>query len=531
MFKACIVPTARVSFQSGKPVSVTSRRIGSNRHPGLGSLAADSTVQRSGYPVRNYHTHSSTGQQELLPLPGETLPEVIKRLSLKFILFSWTDLFGTSRAKLVPAAEAHAVVSGGGAGFAGFAAHLLISPSQPDVLALPDLRSLMVLPWQREVAWVACDLTMSGQPIAHSPRYVLRRSLDRLAQEHKLTFKTGIELEFHLLNPQTPAGKGLTMADTLDTEIKPCYSVAPLMRNFDFLSSLLEYMEQLGWQPYQVDHEDSNGQYELNWKYADALETADRQAFYKYMVRTLAEKHGLRATFMPKPFVNKSGNGCHVHLSLHQQDEKETNVFSGSEPLSPAHPELKLSKTARYFCGGLIEHAAAITAFANPTINSYKRLNAPTTSSGCTWAPTTATWTDNNRTHMVRVPDAQRFEIRLPDASTNPYLLPAVLLEAGVLGMSQSLDPGPPSLYNSYENVNVKSKAKDMMGQLKRTSKRSKQIPKNMLDALRSLRADKAIRTRVGEELCKAYTTLRLQQWHAYTASLSAWELENTLDD
>ena len=344
------------------------------------------------------------------------LAKVAKEKKIKYFLISFVDLFGHLRAKLVPAA-AIGQMQRDGAGFAGFATWLDMTPAHPDMFARPDPDSLIQLPWKPEVGWLAGDCWMDGREVADSPRVQLKNQVAAAAKKG-LRMKTGVECEYFLI---TPDGKGI--ADTLDTEEKPCYDQSALMRRYDVVTEICDSMLKLGWNPYQNDHEDANGQFEMNWEYDDALLTADRHVFFKYMVKAIAEKHGLRATFMPKPFTNLTGNGCHAHVSVWDKAGKK-NLFHDPKG------ELGLSKMAYQFLGGLMHSTDALCAIFNPTVNSYKRINAPRTTSGATWAPNTVTYSGNNRTHMIRIPDQGRFELRLMDGAANPYLL-----QAGVLAV------------------------------------------------------------------------------------------------
>ena len=230
---------------------------------------------------------------------------------------------------------------------------------------------------------------------------------------------------------------GSAISDPKDNAAKPCYDQQALMRRYDVISEICDYMLELGWGPYQNDHEDANGQFEMNWNFDDALVTADRHSFFKFMVKSIAEKHGLRATFMPKPFPGLTGNGCHVHISVWDK-AGTTNTFLDTTD------EMGLSQQGYNFLGGIMRHAEALAAITNPTVNSYKRINAPRTLSGATWSPNTVTWTGNNRTHMVRVPGKGRFELRLPDGAANPYLLQAAVIAAGLSGIAHKAHPGAP---------------------------------------------------------------------------------------
>ena len=243
----------------------------------------------------------------------QDLVEFSKKHKIKYFMISFTDLFGAQRAKLVPA-EAISEMQKDGAGFAGFATWLDMSPAHPDMLAVPDAHSVIQLPWKREVAWVAANCMMEGKPVAQAPRNVLLKQINA-ASEQGLFIKTGIEAEFFLLNAD---GSGIS--DNLDTSIKPCYDQQAIMRRYDVIAEICDCMLEMGWQPYQNDHEDANGQFEMNWEFDDALNTADKHSFFKFMTKSIAEKHGLKATFMPKPIEALTGNGCHAHISAWDKD-------------------------------------------------------------------------------------------------------------------------------------------------------------------------------------------------------------------
>ncbi|MEP1209937.1 MAG: type III glutamate--ammonia ligase [Rhizobiaceae bacterium] len=421
---------------------------------------------------------------------------------IKFFLFNFTDLFGVQRAKLVPASAAGDMQKTG-AGFAGFASWLDMSPAHPDMFVIPDPSSAIQLPWKPEVAWVAGDPWMEGEVVAQAPRNVLK-SLNAEAATHGLKMMSGVEPEFHLINAD-----GTAISDDRDIQEKPCYDQSALLRRYDVISDICTIMLELGWGPYQNDHEDANGQFEINWDFGDCLQTADRHAFFKFMVKAVAEKHGLRATFMPKPFSNLTGNGCHVHHSVWTLDAG-TCVFADSSG------ELGLSELAYHFLGGLMEHGAAMCAITNPTVNSYKRINAPATLSGATWSPSSVTYGGNNRTHMVRIPDAGRLEFRLADGAANPYLLQAVLLAAGLDGVSRKIDPG--------ERLDI-----DMYTESHK-AKGAKKLPNNMLDAIRAFEKDKYLCGAMGTEFSDAYVKLRNREWDQYSHHLTQWERETTLD-
>ena len=428
-----------------------------------------------------------------------------KATGVKYFMVSFTDLFGGQRAKLVPA-QAIAEMQEDGAGFAGFATYLDMTPAHPDMLAVPDASSVIQLPWKAEVAWVAANCVMEGEDVAQAPRNVLRKLIDRAADQG-LHVKTGIEAEFFLLTPQ-----GDQISDPFDTAAKPCYDQQAVMRRYEVIREICDYMLELGWGPYQNDHEDANGQFEMNWEFDDALKTADKHSFFKFMAKSVAEKHGLRATFMPKPIEGLTGNGCHAHISVWDGagNAAKTNVFADDAM------DLGLSQSGRHFLGGIMKHASALAAITNPTVNSYKRINAPRTMSGATWAPNTVTWTSNNRTHMVRVPGPGRFELRLPDGAANPYLLQAVIIAAGLDGVSTNADPG-----KRYD-IDMYAEGHKVRG--------APRLPLNLLDALREFNKNKGLKSMLGDEFSAAYLKLKHQEWDAFAAHFSTWEKENTLD-
>jgi glutamate---methylamine ligase len=421
---------------------------------------------------------------------------------VKYFMISYTDLFGGQRAKLVPA-QAIAEMQADGAGFAGFATWLDLTPAHPDIFAIPDPASVIQLPWRKDVAWVAADCTMEEKPIAQAPRVVLKRLIAEAA-EAGLRVKTGVEAEFFLITRD-----GQAISDDADTATKPCYDQQAVMRRYDVIAEICDAMLELGWNPYQNDHEDANGQFEMNWQFDDALATADKHSFFKFMVKSIAEKHGLRATFMPKPFKNLTGNGCHAHISVWDL-KGESNAFADK-----AKP-FGLSAQGLTFLGGIMKHASGLAAITNPTVNSYKRINAPRTISGATWAPNSVTWTGNNRTHMVRVPGPGRFELRLPDGAVNPYLLQAIIIAAGLSGIRCQSDPGPHSDIDMYRDGHTITDAP--------------KLPLNLLDALRAYETDTALQDALGREFSAAYLKLKHQEWSTYCAQLTVWEHETTLD-
>ncbi len=431
------------------------------------------------------------------------LAQFAKEEGIRYFLISFVDLFGGLRAKLVPAG-AIADMQQEGAGFAGFATWLDMTPADPDMLAVPDPNSLIVLPWQKDIGWLAADLWMAGAQVEQCPRVILKRQLAKLAQQNRV-LKTGVECEYLLLNAE-----GTKIFDGRDSQEKPCYDQTALMRNFDVVSEICDSMIELGWGPYQNDHEDANGQFEMNWNYSDALTTADRHVFFKFMVKTIAEQSGQRATFMPKPFADLTGNGCHSHVSVWNSDGSENLFLDESE-------EMGLSELAYSFLGGIVHSAEALCSIFNPTVNSYKRINAPRTRSGASWSPNSVTYTGNNRTHMIRIPDAGRFELRLMDGAANPYLLQAGIAAAGLDGINNNRDPGKRLDIDMYANPEL---AGDDV----------KKLPLNLLDAIRLTESNEMLRSAFGTDIIDSYCKLKMTDWNQHCAHVSDFERSSTLD-
>ena len=447
------------------------------------------------------------------------LSKIAKQKKIKYFLISYVDFFGVLRSKLVPA-QSIKEMQNDGAGFAGFSTYLDMSPADADMVSIPDPSSLIQLPWQPDVGWLAGELWMDGKPVEASPRVMLRNQIARLNKKN-MYLKSGVECEYFLISPE-----GDSIADKNDIADKPCYDQSALMRQYDLIKAICDSMIFLGWGPYQNDHEDANGQFEMNWDFSDCLRTADRHVFFKFMVKALAEKKGLRATFMPKPFLNKTGNGCHAHLSIWNKQGK--NLFANNKD------KLGLSKTAYNFMGGIMHSAEALSAWFNPTINSYKRINAPVTASGATWSPNTITYSGNNRTHMIRVPGPGRFELRLMDGATNPYLLQAGIIAAGLDGIEKKRNPGKPVYVNMYEESHK--------------VKGAKKLPSTLEKSLKHLSNNNVLKTAFGKNVIDSYIKLKNMEIKKYNSSMTKklgfrgtqqskkaniitqWEKDNTLD-
>ena len=438
----------------------------------------------------------------------KNLSKIAKQKKIKYFLISFVDLFGVLRSKLVPA-QAISDMQKDGAGFAGFATWLDMTPANSDMFGVPDPESLIQLPWNKEIGWLASDLYMDGKPVKASPRIMLKEQINKLSKK-KLQMKSGVECEYFLISED-----GHSLADKRDIQSKPCYDQSALMRRYDLIKEICDCMLEMGWKPYQNDHEDANGQFEMNWDYSDSLVTADRHVFFKFMVKSLAEKHGLRATFMPKPFSNLTGNGCHAHVSVWNGN---INKFLDKKD------KLGLTKLAYNFLGGVMNNTQALSAFFNPTINSYRRINAPPTKSGATWSPSSISYTGNNRTHMIRIPDKGRFELRLMDGSANPYLLQAGIIAAGLDGINKKINPGKPLHCNMYEDYKKYPKLK--------------KLPNDINQAINMLKNSKSLSQAFGIDVIKSYIKLKNLEIRNFKEKnnfnkkkpVSQWEKDNTLD-
>jgi glutamine synthetase len=442
----------------------------------------------------------------------EEIQKIAKGRGVEFFFAQFVDMYGRPSAKLIPAANLEDLVQEG-AGFAGFAAGEIGQvPSDPDIAAMPDLASFTLVPWEQNLAHFACDITVEGEEWPYCPRTILRRQLAR-AKELGYEFKIGIELEYFLINRN--ADGTIRIADSADTLDKPCYDIAGLTRRYDFLTTVSKYCNEMGWGNYANDHEDANGQFEQNFQYADALTSCDRAIFFRYMVHTLAEKHGMIATFMPKPFTNLTGSGCHFHMSLWNDGE---NAF-----LDEADPRgLGLSETAYNFVGGLKTHARAYSGVTAPTVNSYKRLKMGSTTSGATWSPVWISYGYNNRTQMLRIPAPGRIEDRTIDGSSNPYLAAAAVLASGLDGIEKKLDAGDPNSENLY------TKSYEEL-----TGRGLRALPANLLEAIGELEQDPVLREALGhgrgEDYIDYYARVKRDEWFRYHEQVTDWEIKEYL--
>ncbi len=448
------------------------------------------------------------------PQNADDARRIVTDNGIEFLFAQFVDMHGKPSAKLVPAHHIDDLLNDG-AGFAGFAAgDLGQGPHDPDMIAMPDPATLTILPWEPTVARFACDVTVEGKEWPFCPRTILRHSLDR-AKEQGYELRIGAELEYFLLRRN--ADGQLVVADDRDTLDLPCYDMRALTRNLDFVSTVSKAVTELGWDNYATDHEDANGQFEQNFQFADALVTCDRAVFYRYMVETLATQRGLIATFMPKPFGNLTGNGCHFHVSLWRDG---TNLFERDPSEDPRG--LGLSELAYQFIAGLKANAKAYIALTAPTVNSYKRLVIGAPTSGATWAPAYISYGYNNRTQMLRIPDAGRIEDRTVDGSCNPYLGAAAMLAAGLDGVQRGLDPGDANSANLYE-----------MTAEQRAAEGIDILPANLLDATRELQSNDALRAALGKtrdgDYVDYFIKVKQAEWQAAHEQITQWELDRYL--
>ena len=450
--------------------------------------------------------------------PAPQNPDDVRRtvqdLGIEFLFAQFVDMHGKPNAKLVPAHHLDDLLNEG-AGFAGFAAGAIgQGPHDPDIIAMPDPRTLTILPWQPNVARFACDVTVNGEPWGFCPRTILRNVLARAATLG-YELKIGAELEYFLV--RRTADGGIEVADALDTLDNPCYDMRALTRNLEFVTTVADAVTGLGWDNYATDHEDANGQFEQNFGFADALTTCDRAVFFRYMVESLAQQRGLIATFMPKPFAHLTGNGCHFHMSLWKDGE---NLFHRDPDQDPRG--LGLSELGYHFLGGLKAHATAYIALTAPTVNSYKRLAVGAPTSGATWAPVYISYGSNNRTQMLRIPGSGRIEDRTVDGSCNPYLAAAALLTAGLDGIERGLDPGDPNEANLYESTATQRKALGI-----------DTLPANLLDAVRELERDDVLRAGLGavgdRDYVDYFAGVKRGEVQAVHEQVTQWELDHYL--
>ena len=438
------------------------------------------------------------------------LQQELAASGVRYAMAGFTDVHGRLKGKVVPIGHLPQMAAGSelftGAAVDGVPQDI----NDEEVSAHPDLSRGFRLPWKPEVVYFPSTLFTEGQPFEAGARHVLERQL-AAAAELGLGFNLGIETEFFVLRQ---GENGLEEVSDRDTAEKPCYDLSTTLDNFAWLTELVEAMDELGWDVYSFDHEDARGQFEIDFTYSDALTMADRVTFFRLMAGEIARKHGHLASFMPKPFADRTGSGAHFNMSL-KDLETGANLFEqGDDPHG-----VGVSEIAYHFIGGILRHAKAISAVIAPTVNSYKRLVRKGSTSGSTWAPVFVSYGDNNRTNMLRVPLAGgRVECRAADISCNPYLGAAMILAAGLEGVRERIDPGAPHRENMYEysDAQIAELGIDM-------------LPRNLSEAIDEFQADALSREVFGEALYNAFIDLKRDEWQAYQSHISSWETDRYL--
>ena len=434
--------------------------------------------------------------------------------NIEFLLAQFVDINGSPKVKMVPVASFDDIVDEG-AGFAGAALDGMgQGPHSHDMLARPDLDSYTPLPWRDGVARFACDLFVDGEPHMYCARQNMKRVLSEV-RAAGYSFQVGIEPE-HFLVTRTEDGIRVWDPNNVDSLEKPCYDFKGISNVMDYLQDMMSAMGRLGWGVYQADHEDANGQYEINFVYDDALVTADRYTFFKMMTSQYAQKYGAIATHMAKPFTDRTGNGGHIHFHLAEADTG-TNLFADeNDPRGLGSSEL-----AYHFIGGILAHAPALTAVMSPTVNCYKRLQVgeglTSSASGFNWTPAFISYGDNTRTQMIRTAGPGNLEDRTISAACNPYLAFAAYVAAGMDGIVRKLDPGEPNSGNLYE-----------LGLAEIDRRGIRLLPQSLHEALGELREDEVVKGALGV-IADEFVELKEKEWAEYHAQVSKWEIDRYL--
>lgn len=432
--------------------------------------------------------------------------ETLADRGVKYMLASYVDMHGVSKGKVVPIAHLDRMMSGSelctGAALDGVPQDV----SDEEVAAHPDPASATQLPWMQDVAWFASDLWCKGKPFEACSRNILKRALDKAAGMG-FAMNLGMEAEFFVLRDVAESGyEPLSNRKNLD---KPAYDVSRMLDNMGWMDELVAAMNELGWDVYSFDHEDGIGQFEIDFRYFDALSMADRYVFFRLMANEIARKHGGFATFMPKPFVDRAGSGAHFNMSLADIKSSE-NLFKSSEDARGCG----LSKLGYQFLAGVLKHLPAICAVVAPTVNSYKRLVLKGSMSGFTWAPVWACYGSNNRTNTLRIPlGGGRVELRASDSSCNPYLGAALCLMAGLEGIQQDLDPGEPHVENMYLKSEIDLRALGIS-----------RLPATLEEALNAFEADPLTKSTFGEDMWSSWLQFKREEWMSYINHVSDWE-------
>jgi glutamine synthetase len=442
----------------------------------------------------------------------DELRKALTHLGVEYVMATYADGHGIAKCKTVPIAH-FADMMRGSELFTGAALDLLgQSPADDELAVFPDPQAIEPLPWRPAVAYAPGNLYLRGEPYPMCSRTVLSRQLAR-ARERGFTFNLGIETEFYFVRVDEHGRP--TPWNPRDTLAKPAYDAIGVLESLGFLDELVRYMNKMGWDVHSFDHEDGNGQYELDFAYTDALGMADRFMLFRMMAKEVARNHGYEATFMPKPWSDKTGSGAHFNMSLASATDG-ANLFA---PEGEDRYGSGLSTLGYQFLAGVLRHAPAIVAVTCPTVNSYKRLIKQGSMSGSTWAPVFISYGRNNRTHMLRVPTkSPRVESRAVDASVNAYLGAALVLAAGLEAIDAGADPGPPIDLDMY------TQSDEQLAELG-----VKQLPRSLQEATDAFEADPLTHEVFGPALHAAYVEFKRAEWEDFHNTVSEWEWQRYL--
>jgi glutamine synthetase len=439
----------------------------------------------------------------------KSIKQKLIQQGVKYCLGAYVDIHGVPKGKFVPI-EHFEHFAHGSELYTGYALDGLgQAPNDDEISSVPDLNHIVQLPWQKEIAWMPADNHFHGQPYPLNTRVLLKNIL-REATAMGFTFNLGIECEIYVLK-QDEQGR-LVVPNPDDNLEKSCYDVKRFLDVFPWLNEMASTMNDLGWDVYSFDHEDGNSQFEFDFKYADGLRMADRYIFFRQMAKAIASKHGLLATFMPKPFADKTGNGAHFNMSLADARTGQ-NLFAVKPERDPRG--LGLSALGYSFVAGILRHGRALCAVLAPTVNSYKRLIRRGAMSYYSWAPVFNSFGTNNRTNSVRIPmGGGRCESRNADSSCNPYLAAALVLAAGLEGVREKLDPGEPHHENLYE-LSPEELARIGV----------QELPRTLGEAVEAFASDPFVEKILGTELTQEFIRYKRAEWEEYHQSVSPWEI------
>ena len=439
-----------------------------------------------------------------------SIQQELRGKGVKYCIGAYVDIHGIPKGKFVPIDHLQHMAEGSEL-YTGYALDGLgQAPNDDEIASVPDLDHIIQLPWQPEVAWMPADNTYQGEPYEINTRVALKKVLAQAA-DMGFGFNLGIECELFVLK-QGEDGS-LSIPNHNDRLTKPCYDVRGFLDQFTWLDKVATCINNLGWDLYSFDHEDANGQYEFDFKYSDALTMCDRFIFFRYMSKHYASEEGLLATFMPKPFADRTGNGAHFNMSLYDLDTG-SNLFACDPADDPKG--LGLTELGYQFIAGVIKHGRALCAVFSPTVNSYKRLVRQGDMAYFSWAPVFNSFGSNNRTNSIRVPmNGGRCESRNADGALNPYLAATLALAAGLQGIREGLDPGKPQDDNLYE-----------LSEEQREARGIEFLPQSLIEAVNAFAADPFMEEVLGKELRDEFIRYKVREWESYHQTISAWEIE-----